>query len=161
MTRLDCILPSYPPLPPAQPSPALLCVSCTGSCFRGFNLQISILVLDTGYWWLGWVGCSFDVPLVVCSLHGVVMSWSDEAVIRLVVVFTQSEDRGNMMNNAPWLSKYGKGCRGENCGRGRQHGNWGMGLKVFTYRIVFFNIYNRQYLNSICIDKNFHHPRNL
>ena len=59
-----------------------------------------------------------------------------------------------MMNNAPWLSKYGKGCRGENCGRGRQHENWGMGLKVFTYRIVFFNIYNRQYLNSICIDKN-------
>ena len=59
-----------------------------------------------------------------------------------------------MMNNAPWLSKYGKGCRGENCGRGRQHGNWRMGFKVFTYRIVFFNIYNRQYLNSICIDKN-------
>ena len=85
---------------------------------------------------LGWAGLGFDVPLVVCSLHGVVMSWSDDAVIRLVVVFTQSEDRGNMMNNAPWLSKYGKGCRGENCGRGRQHRNWRMGLKVFTYRIV-------------------------
>ena len=46
--------PSYPRLPPAQPSPALLCLSRTGSCFRGFNLQISILVLDTGpvHWWL-------------------------------------------------------------------------------------------------------------
>ena len=108
---------------------------------------------------LGWAGCCYDAPLVVCSLHGVVMSWSDEAVIRLVVVFTQSEDGGNMMNNAPWLSKYGKGCRGENCGRGRQHENWGMGLKVFTYRIVFFNIYNRQYLNSICINKKFSSPK--
>ena len=68
VTRLDCILPSYPPLPPAQPSPALLCVSCTGSCFRGFNLQISILVLDTGHWWLGWAGLGW--LLLWCTTGG-------------------------------------------------------------------------------------------
>ena len=110
-----------------------------GAFLRDYEPSDGTFSSTTGHWPRALVaggGCCFDVPLVVCSLHGVVMSWSDDAVIRLVVVFTQSEDRGNMMNNAPWLSKYGKGCRGENRGRGRQHRNWRMGLKVFTYRIV-------------------------
>ena len=76
--------PYPPPLPPAQPSPAqpspaLLCVSCTGSCFRGFNLQISILVLDTGHWTLvaglGWL-------LLWCTTGGLKSPWCGHVVVR-------------------------------------------------------------------------------
>ena len=73
--------PPSPPLPPAQPSPALLCVSCTGSCFRGFNLQISILVLVTGHWaGLDWAGLA--AALMYHWWSEVSMVWSCRGQMR-------------------------------------------------------------------------------